>query len=153
MGLQPFLGQHSCERLPALDSYGQRITAINQAILVTFSISNDFKETFYAHHPFTDDLAECLADYCTCETLQTMREIIMPISMMPKKTAGRKLVDVKTVADKLDCSSRHVYRMVDAGRMPTPLRLGALVRWDLDEIDRWIGTGCKPVRSLKGGTW
>jgi excisionase family DNA binding protein len=67
----------------------------------------------------------------------------------PEKVAGRRLGDVKAVAEKLDCSQRHVYRMADGGRMPAPLRLGSLVRWDLDAIDRWISDGCPTCR--KGG--
>jgi len=62
----------------------------------------------------------------------------------PKK--GRRLGDVKKVATKCDCSPRHVYRLSDRGAMPAPLRLGALVRWDLDEIDRWIAAGCPSCR-------
>ena len=69
----------------------------------------------------------------------------------PVGRAGRKLGDVKVVAEKLDCSPRHVYRLADAGPMPSPLRLASLVRWDLDEIDRWIADGCRPVRHVKGG--
>lgn len=63
---------------------------------------------------------------------------------------GRRLGDVQTVANKLHCSSRHVYRLADSGRMLAPIRLGALVRWDLDEIDRWIAAGCPPCRKGAG---
>ena len=62
-----------------------------------------------------------------------------------EKATGRKLGDVRAVAEKLDCSPRHVYRLADAGGMPSPLRLASLVRWDLEEIDRWIADGCRPV--------
>ena len=72
--------------------------------------------------------------------------------LTPDKMTGRKLGDVKAVAEKLDCSPRHVYRLADAGRMPSPLRLASLVRWDLEEIDRWIADGCPPVRQVKGGS-
>lgn len=65
---------------------------------------------------------------------------------MPERVTGRKLGDVKAVAEKLDCSPRHVYRLADAGRMPAPLRLASLVRWDLEEIDRWIADGCPSTR-------
>ncbi|MGA2062454.1 MAG: excisionase family DNA-binding protein [Thermoguttaceae bacterium] len=68
----------------------------------------------------------------------------------PERVSGRRLGDVETVADKLSCSSRHVYRLADAGRMPLPVRLGSLVRWDLDEIDVWISQGCPSVRNMKG---
>lgn len=60
-----------------------------------------------------------------------------------------KLLDVKGVAIILDCSPRHVYRMVDAGRMPAPAKLGALVRFDRQKIEDWIASGCKPVRTVK----
>jgi len=75
----------------------------------------------------------------------------MTTATMPERAAGRKLGDVRAVAAKLDCSPRHIYRLSDAGRMPSPLRLGSLVRWDLEEIDRWIAEGCRPVRQVKGG--
>ena len=70
----------------------------------------------------------------------------MTTAMMPERVSGRKLGDVRVVAEKLDCSPRHVYRMADAGRMPAPLRLASLVRWDLEEIDRWIVEGCPSRR-------
>jgi excisionase family DNA binding protein len=61
-----------------------------------------------------------------------------------------KLLDVRGVAGLLNCSPRHVYRLADEGRMPTPLKLGALVRWRREEIENWISGGCKPVRTVSG---
>lgn len=46
-----------------------------------------------------------------------------------RKTAACKLLDVGEVAELLGCSARHVYRLADAGRMPAPVRVGALIRW------------------------
>jgi len=40
--------------------------------------------------------------------------------------------------------------MSDADRMPRPVRLGTLVRWDLDELDRWIVAGCPAMRKAAG---
>ena len=75
----------------------------------------------------------------------------MTIATMPERAAGRKLGDVRAVAEKLDCSPRHIYRMADAGRMPAPLRLASLVRWDLEKIDRgWPWRSWKKVRSTRG---
>jgi excisionase family DNA binding protein len=56
------------------------------------------------------------------------------------------LLDVRAVAALLDCSPRHVYRMSDAGRMPAPVRLGALVRWRRQDLDAWQAGGCRPLR-------
>jgi excisionase family DNA binding protein len=62
-----------------------------------------------------------------------------------------KLLDVQGVADLLGCSARHVYRLSDAGKMPTPVRLGSLVRWSKAAITAWVADGCPTVRSVKGG--
>jgi excisionase family DNA binding protein len=70
----------------------------------------------------------------------------------PSLSSGRRFGDVKIVATKLYCSPRHIYRMADSGRMPRPIKLGSLVRWDLDELDRWIESGCPSVRSMKGAS-
>jgi predicted DNA-binding transcriptional regulator AlpA len=43
-------------------------------------------------------------------------------------------------------SWRTVYRYADAGLMPWGFKIGTLRRWDMDEIERWIANGCKPVR-------
>ena len=52
------------------------------------------------------------------------------------------MLDVRAVALLLACSPRHVYRLADAGRMPRPIRLGALVRWRRCDLDEWIRLGC-----------
>ena len=64
-------------------------------------------------------------------------------------TADAAMLDVRAVAAMLSCSTRHVYRLADAGRLPRPVKLGALVRWRAEEIAEWIAAGC-PANS-KGG--
>ena len=61
--------------------------------------------------------------------------------------ATQTLIDVRAVASWLDCSVRHVYRLHDAGRMPSALKVGSLVRWSRQVIAAWIADGCKPIRS------
>lgn len=63
------------------------------------------------------------------------------------------LLDVRDVAALLRCSPRHVRRLADAGRMPAPVKLGALLRFRRDMITSWLADGCKPVRTVttKGG--
>ncbi len=58
------------------------------------------------------------------------------------------MIDVQAVAAMLGCSSRHVYRLSDGGRMPRPVKLGALVRWNRVSIEEWIAAGCPTVRSI-----
>jgi excisionase family DNA binding protein len=64
----------------------------------------------------------------------------------PGKPAGPRLGDVKVVAELLSCSTMHVRRLADAGRMPAPLKLGHLVRWDLNELEEWIAADCPSCR-------
>jgi len=64
------------------------------------------------------------------------------------REAGAELLDVRTVAVLLGgCSTRHVRRLADAGRMPKPIKLGALVRWRRTEVQAWIDTGCPSIQS------
>ena len=60
------------------------------------------------------------------------------------------LLDARTVARLLSCSTRHLYRLSTAGRMPSPVRLGALTRWSRSDILDWIADGCPSV-CTKGG--
>ena len=67
-----------------------------------------------------------------------------------KQGAASQLLDVEVVAEILGCSTRHVYRLSDAGRMPRPVKLGSLVRWSASAIQAWIDQGCPSCRQ-KGG--
>jgi predicted DNA-binding transcriptional regulator AlpA len=61
-----------------------------------------------------------------------------------------RMGDVQAVAKICDCSTRHVYRLSDAWKMPRPIKLGALSRWNLTEVEDWISAGCPAVRTVKG---
>jgi excisionase family DNA binding protein len=69
----------------------------------------------------------------------------------PDPAAPPALLDVEQVAALLNCSTRHVYRLADAGRMPAPVRLGALVRWRRRSIEDWIAGGCRSCRTAGRG--
>ena len=55
------------------------------------------------------------------------------------------LLSVDQLAEMIACSVRHVRRLADAGAMPAPVRVGALVRWPAQDIDDWIQAGCPHV--------
>lgn len=55
------------------------------------------------------------------------------------------MLDLDGLRCRLKCSRRHVYRLLDAGLLPKPLRLGKLVRWDSTAIEAWINQGCPPM--------
>jgi excisionase family DNA binding protein len=58
------------------------------------------------------------------------------------------LLTVHDVAERLRCSDRTVRRMVDAGMMPRPVRVCALLRWRPEIVEEWIAAGCP--RSPRG---
>lgn len=61
---------------------------------------------------------------------------------------GRSLLSVNDLAKRWGCSTRHIRRMADAGRIPQPLKLGNLIRWSVAQIERWESDGCPSVRSI-----
>ena len=54
-----------------------------------------------------------------------------------------RLLSPADVADWIGCSKRHVFRLVETGRIPPPLHIGPqIVRWSADVIERWLVDGC-----------
>ena len=73
-----------------------------------------------------------------------------PASTESPSAPTAELLDVIAVAILLGCSKRHVIRLADCGRMPRPVKLGALIRWRRAELDAWIKAGCPKVPSSGG---
>lgn len=65
---------------------------------------------------------------------------------MDASTMGSAMLTVHDVARMLNCSARTVYRLTDSGRIPRPVKLGALVRWPREAVEQWIADGCPNVR-------
>jgi excisionase family DNA binding protein len=57
-------------------------------------------------------------------------------------TERAAMMTVEDLAEALNCSTRTVYRLADSGRMPRPVKLGALVRWPRQVVQQWIADGC-----------
>jgi excisionase family DNA binding protein len=57
------------------------------------------------------------------------------------------MLRIEQVAAMLAVSRRTVYRMLDAGQLPEPIRFGKrMLRWLSSQITEWIAKGC-PARS------
>jgi predicted DNA-binding transcriptional regulator AlpA len=67
-------------------------------------------------------------------------------SVQAQDPPSAELLDVRGVAAMLGCSARHVIRLSDSGRMPQPIKLGALCRWKRKSISEWLENECRPVR-------
>jgi len=74
---------------------------------------------------------------------------IMALPNLPDLSIG--MCDVVAIAELLDCSSRHVRRLADAGSMPRPIRIGRLIRWRKSDVDQWIADGCPSCRQTQRG--
>ena len=72
-------------------------------------------------------------------------------SLSASHDADARLLDVQAVAAMLDCSPRHVYRLADSGKMPRPVKLGALVRWHRPSIEDWLADGCPKAAQMRQG--
>ena len=55
------------------------------------------------------------------------------------------------VAKMLACSPRSIYRLVDAGRILPPVRIGGLIRWPRASLEKWIADGCPVPKN--GQNW
>ncbi len=73
-------------------------------------------------------------------TLLDDRSITAEQDAAPVVTAA--LYSIDDVAGILNCSIRHVRRLVDTQRIPHPVKLGALLRWVKTDIEQWIAAGC-----------
>ena len=54
----------------------------------------------------------------------------------------KRLGSMKEVAARLDISERFGWKLMAEGRLIRPLRLGRSVKFDMPELDAWIGAGC-----------
>lgn len=64
------------------------------------------------------------------------------------ETAEPLLITAQDVARLLKVSTRSLWRLRSAGDIPAPIRVGAAVRWRIDEITKWIADGC-PKRQAR----
>lgn len=83
------------------------------------------------------------------------------MTAVPNAETRRPLLDIAGVAEYLATSERHIRRLVAERRMPY-VKVGGLVRFNVDAVDRWlesnerrpVGSGTSsassvaPVRSL-----
>lgn len=72
-----------------------------------------------------------------------------PVLMQTPPTANLpQMITVDDLADALGMSKRTVWRLLSCGRIPEPIRVGGSTRWRLDEIRRWIDSGCPATNNV-----
>ena len=55
------------------------------------------------------------------------------------------LINAEEVARMMDVSERTLWRLLSAGKVPAPVRIGRSTRWRLAEVREWISRGCPNV--------
>ena len=52
------------------------------------------------------------------------------------------LIGAEELARMMDVSERTLWRLLSAGKVPPPVRIGRSTRWRLAEVRDWIDRGC-----------
>jgi excisionase family DNA binding protein len=71
--------------------------------------------------------------------------------MLPDQTASaltERDYTVSDLAERTQCSARHIWRLIDAGKVPGVYRLGRLVRIHRATADAWLAAGCPATRKI-----
>ena len=72
-----------------------------------------------------------------------MRRFLKPES----STVGKSqpiLLTAQQAAEFLGVSVRFVYKLMNSGRMPRPIRLGRALRFRREELNAWVSAGAPP---------
>ncbi len=56
------------------------------------------------------------------------------------------MMDAREAAKLCSFSESMLYKLNRAGKMPPPIRIGALLRWKRSDVVRWIEEGCPEDR-------
>lgn len=68
--------------------------------------------------------------------------------MTKEKVSVERMLGIKDVAARLGVAEITVRRLADTGRMPQPVKIGWLLKWDRPVLENWIAAGCPRT---KGG--
>lgn len=64
---------------------------------------------------------------------------------------GALLLTADAVAKLLAISKRSLWRLVSTGRILRPIRIGKMVRWNVEELKQWIARKCPIENDSKRG--
>ena len=61
------------------------------------------------------------------------------------------MLTTEGLARALNCSPRSIRRLADQGSVPRPVKIGGLLRWPREAVERWIADGCPAVTTRRRG--
>jgi len=65
-------------------------------------------------------------------------------NLMSPTISHRLAISAEEVADLLGISRAMVWKLHSGGRLPRPIRLGRVVRWERRALEEWIAAGAPP---------
>jgi hypothetical protein len=77
-----------------------------------------------------------------------MREYqhILKPSVAYLESCGCFLLDTRDMAEFLGIPAKAVQQMAWTGRIPIPIRLGAVMRWNIIRLLEWVESGCPRLK-------
>jgi len=75
----------------------------------------------------------------------TSRQSLFPDEQPEEIFREPLLISVDELAMILKISPRSVWRLLSAGKLVEPVRIGGAVRWRFHEVKLWIEQGCPHV--------
>lgn len=62
---------------------------------------------------------------------------------MSQQIVNQALLSARQVAELLNISTRTLWRLKSAGRLPAAIRIGKSIRWRREDLNTWIEEGCQ----------
>ncbi len=62
---------------------------------------------------------------------------------MTPQLNNQALMSARQVAELLNISTRTLWRLKSAGRLPSAIRIGKSIRWRREDLNTWIEEGCQ----------
>ncbi|NOT02793.1 MAG: helix-turn-helix domain-containing protein [Phycisphaerales bacterium] len=60
-----------------------------------------------------------------------------------------QLLNVRELAARLRISTRQVWKLQSAGRLPRALRIARATRWKEEDVNRWCQLNCPPLHEFE----
>lgn len=62
-----------------------------------------------------------------------------------EKNGAPVMITAEEFAQMIKVSKRTLWRLLSAGKLVEPIRLGGNTRWRLRDVQTWIDEGCPPT--------
>lgn len=74
------------------------------------------------------------------------------VSAGSQNPPARLYLSAAEVGTRYSMSARSVYRHADLGTMPRPVRIGKMVRWSVESLEKWEADGFPTFRTTRTST-